>query len=64
MHRITYFYMYGLWQCPDNKLTLYSVRHERIMEAIARTDEPILKKRDKYEIRKRNHVDHRIHLSR
>ena len=64
MHRITYFYMYGLWQCLDNKLTLYIVRHERIMEAIACTDRPKVKKIEKYEVCKRNHVDHRIHLSR
>lgn len=38
MHRITYFYMYGLWQCPDNKLTLYSAGHWRIMEAIVCID--------------------------
>lgn len=38
MHRIEYFYMYGLWQCPDNKLTLYSAVHWRIMEAIVCID--------------------------
>ena len=46
MHRITYFYMYGLWQCPDNKLTLYSTGHGRIMETIACIDGLYIRKED------------------
>lgn len=38
MHRIEYFYMYGLWRRLDNKLTLYSAGYGRIMETIVCID--------------------------
>lgn len=46
MHRIEYFYMLGLWRRLNNKLTLYSAGHGRIMEAIACIDELYKRKED------------------